>query len=109
MATISYSGWACLRPSNTNEAALFLAGATEEYNAVVRICNQDSVERTYSLAHCMATGVASGAEWLAFETKIPAKKTREWSIHLGNSQEIRVQTNIADKVSFHFSGAKITA
>ena len=109
MATISYGVWASLRPANTSEAALLLAGATDEYNGVIRVCNQDSVERTYSIAHCAATGAAVGKDWLAFETKIPANKSREWSIHLGSSQEIRVQTNIADKVSFHLSGAKITA
>lgn len=108
MATIEYGVWANDRPSNTSEAALLLAGAGEQYNGVLRICNQDSVEHTYSFAHCAATGVAAGKDWIAYETKIPANKTREFTVYLGNSQEIRRQTNIANKVNFHFSGMRIT-
>lgn len=104
--TITWGLIASERPANTDEAALYLAGATEECNGVLRVCNQDSTERTYSIAHCAVTGVAAGKDWLAFETKISAKKTKEWSIHLGNNQELRRQTNVTDKMSFHYSGEK---
>lgn len=109
MATIEYGVWASDRPSDTSEAALLLAGAGEQYNGVLRVCNQDSVEHTYSFAHCAATGVAAGKDWIAYEAEIPANKTREWSVHLGNSQEIRRQSGAADKVNFHISGMRITA
>ena len=104
--TISYGKWASVRPANTDEAALLLAAASTEYNGVLRVCNQDSVTRTYRIAHCAATGVASGDEWLAYDKEISANDTHEWSIHLGASQEIRHKVSVADKISLHISGEK---
>ena len=104
--TISYGRWASVRPANTNEAALLLAAASTEYNGVLRICNQDSSSRTYRIAHCAATGAASGDEWLAYDKEIAKNDAQEWSIHLGSAEEIRIKASIADKLSFHFSGEK---
>ena len=104
--TITWGLLASDRPANTDEAALLLAGANEEFNGVLRICNQDSSTRTYRLAHCAATGGATGEDWLAYDEEILANTTVEWSVHLGNDEEIRRKASIADKLSFHYSGEK---
>ncbi len=105
--TITWGLHASSRPANTSEAALLLAGANEEYNGVLRVCNQDTTVRTYYIAHCAATGAASGDEWIAYATEIDAGESpHEYSLHIGNNEEIRIRASVADKISFHFSGEK---
>ena len=105
--TITWGLFASACPGNTDEAALLTAGANEEYNGVLRICNQDTVTRHYYVAHCAATGPASADEWIAYNTLIASQDPpQEYSLHVGNNEEIRIKTDIADKISFHFSGEK---
>ena len=108
MATvITYGRHASTRPADTLEAALLLAGSSEEYNGVLRVCNQDTEVRTYYIAHCAATGAASGDEWIAYAVEIiPGESPHEYSLHIGNSEEVRIKASVADKISFHFSGEK---
>jgi len=103
---ITYGILDCDRPANTAEAALYLVAAATEIDAVLRVCNQDSSARTFSIAHCKATGAADGTEWLAYEEDIDANTTIEYSICAGAAEEIRRQASIADKISFHLSGKK---
>ena len=106
MATITWGLLASARPSSTDEVALLTAGADEEYRGYVRVCNQDSSTRTYRLAHCAATGAASGDEWIAYDREIDANTTEEWSITLGNNEEIRIKPSVIDKISFVYEGEK---
>jgi len=101
---VTYKLLASARPANTAEAALLLVGAGTEINGVLRICNQDTSARTYQLAHCAATGVATGEDWLAYDKQISASETHEYSIHANAAEEIRIQASTADKLSFHLSG-----
>lgn len=105
--TITWGYHASICPANTDETALLTAGANEEYNGVLRICNQDTVTRNYYVAHCQATGAASADEWLAYNVLIPSQDVpHEYSLHIGNNEEIRVKASVADKISFHFTGEK---
>lgn len=105
--TITWGLLASSRPASTDEAVLLLAGAAEEFNGVLRVCNQDSSTRTYRIAHCAATGAATGEDWLAYDTEIlTATAPDEYSIHLGNNEEIRIKASVVDKLSFHYSGEK---
>ena len=107
--TITWGLHASAIPANTDEASLLLAGANEEYNGVLRIVNQDTTTKTYGLAHCAAAvGGALDKEWVAFPgTEVPAASPpHEYSIHLGNNEEIRIKSGTGDKVSFHITGEK---
>lgn len=105
--TITYGRHASTRPTDTSETMLLLAGSNEEYNGVLRVCNQDTEIREYYVAHCAATGAASGDEWIAYAIEIiPGEPPHEYSLHIGNSEEIRIKASVADKISFHFSGEK---
>ncbi len=107
--TIKWGRHASACPANTDETALLTAGANEEYNGVLRICvcSQDTVTRKYWLAHCAATGAASMDEWIAYAVEIDAgKPPPEYSLHIGNNEEIRIKASVADEISFHFSGEK---
>ena len=106
--TIVWGRMASARPANTDEAALLLAGANVEYNGVLRVCNQDSSARTFRIAHCAATGAAAGDEWLAYDKEILANDTLEFSIHLGNNEEVRIRASVGDLLTFHFSGEQKT-
>lgn len=97
---------ASLRPANTNEQALYLVPASTELTSFLRVCNQDSVARTYSVAHCSDTGAASDDEWIRKTFPIAPYDTHEISILANAAEEIRVQASVADKISFHLSGCK---
>lgn len=97
--TITWGLHASSRPAGIDEVALLLAGANEEYNGVLRVCNQDTMPRTYYVAHCAATGAASGDEWIAYATEIDAGEgPHEYSLHIGNEEEIRIKASVADKI-----------
>ncbi|MCP4488989.1 MAG: hypothetical protein GY820_17005 [Gammaproteobacteria bacterium] len=97
------------RPANTSEAELYLVPAATEIDAVLRICNQDSVQRTYEVAHTTAGHgdvAADGDDWLAYDKVIPGNDTHEISIHANATETIRIQASVADLLSFHLSGNK---
>ena len=105
--TITYGLFASTRPTDISETVLLLAGSNEEYNGVLRVCNQDTKTRTYYIAHCSDTGAASDDEWIAYAVEIvPGEPPAEYSLHIGNNEEIRVKASVADKINFHFSGEK---
>jgi len=107
---VTYKLLASVRPANTSEAALILIGAGTEINGVLRVCNQDSQTRTYQVAHCAATGAATGEDWLAYDKQISANETHEYSIHANATEEIRIKASVADKISFNLSGMeKVTS
>lgn len=104
----NYERLAALRPADTEEAALYLVPASTEIIATLTICNQDTETRTYRVAHCNATGAATGEDWLAFDTEIVANESHQITgISMGAGEEIRVKASVADKVSFVLSGMKI--
>ncbi len=105
--TITWGLHASSKPTDTAEAALLLAGQNEEYNGVLRVCNQDTKARTYYVAHCADSGEAQEKEWIAYATEIDAGEApHEYSLHIGNEEEIRIKVSEADTISFHFSGEK---
>lgn len=98
-----------LRPANTDEAQLYAVPAATEINAVLRICNQDTQQRTCRVAHTTAghgASAADGDDWLYYDKPIPANDTIEISIHANATETIRVKASTADKLSFHLSGQK---
>ena len=104
----TYGLIASSRPASTDEAVLKLVPASTSYVAVLRICNQDTVQRSYSVAHCAATGTATGEDWLAYNKPIDSYDTHEISISADAAEEIRIDASVADKLSFHLSGLTIT-
>jgi hypothetical protein len=108
--SISYGCFASIRPADTSLNTLITADNDKEYNGVLRVCNQDSSLRTYTIAHLTATGLPAGKDYIAYEKEINFNATEEWSLHIGAGEEIQVKTDAADKVSFHFSGeCKVTS
>jgi len=100
---------ASLRPANTDEAQLYAVPASTEIDGILRICNQDSEERAYRIAHTTAghgANPADGDDWLCYDKPINANDTHEISIHALATETIRVKASVADKVSFHLSGNK---
>ena len=104
----AYQRIASLCPANTDEAALYLVPAATQIVGVLRITNIDTVQRTYRVAHCAATGAATADEWLAYDVPIDASETHEISINAGPAEEIRVDASVGDKLAFHLSGMIIT-
>jgi len=97
------------RPSDTNEAQLYVVPASTEIDAVLRICNQDTSTRTYRLAHTTAAHgdvAADGDDWLAYDRNIQPGDIHEYSIHANATETIRIKASIADKLSFGLSGNK---
>lgn len=105
----AYGRIAALRPANTDEAALYLVPASTEIIATLTICNQDSEARTYRVAHCDATGAATGEDWLEYDAEIAANDSHQITgISAKATEEIRVKASVADKISFILSGLTIT-
>lgn len=104
----TYGRIAASRPADTNEAALYLVPASTQIVGNLRICNQDTAQRTYRVAHCDATGSATGEDWIAYDVPIDAGETHEYSIAANAAEEIRIKASVADKLSFVLSGDKIT-
>jgi len=103
MAT-TYQRLASLRPADANEAALYLVPAATQIVAVLRICNQDTAQRTYRVAHCSDTGAAGTDEFIVYDKPIDGSDTHEVSINANAAEEIRIKASVADKLSFHLSG-----
>ncbi len=111
MATITntFCKLASLRPTNTDEAQLYAVPAATEINAVLRICNQDTQQRTCRVAHCTAAHgdvAADGDDFLYYDKVIPANDVLEVSIHALATETVRVKASVADKISFNLSGQK---
>lgn len=107
MAT-TYKRIASSCPASTDEAVLYLVPASTQIVAVLRICNEDTAQRSYSVAHCAATGAAATDEWLAYNKPIDSYDTHELSINANAAEEIRIDASVADKLAFHLSGMVIT-
>ena len=105
---------ASLRPADTDEAQLYPVPAATEIDAVLRVCNQDTVPRSCRVAHTTAGHgdvAADGDDWLIYDYSIGAGDPPiEISIHANATETIRVKASVADKLSFHLSGnAKVTS
>ena len=98
-------------PANTDEAALYLVPAATEISAVLRVVILEAVEHTFKVAHCKATGAAAADEWLAYDVPWNGLKPAfEISIHAKAGEEIRIESDEADKITFHLSGqTKVTS
>ncbi len=96
-----------LLPANTNEQQLYEVPASSQIDAVLRICNQDTVLRNYSIAHTdvgHGDTAASADDFIAYLHPIDANDTHEYSIHASATETIRIKADIASKISFHLSG-----
>ena len=97
------------RPSVTTEVLFYTVPAVTEIDGVLRICNQDTTSRTYSVAHTVAGHgdvAANGADFLCYDKIISANDTNEISIEAGATETIRIKASIADKLSFTLEGVK---
>jgi hypothetical protein len=104
----TYQRLAALRPANTDEAALYLVPAATSIIAQLTICNQDGSARTVDVAHCDATGAASGEDWLLYGYSLAANTSTTIKIFAGAAEEIRIKAGVADKLSFVLEGLKVT-
>ena len=107
--TNTFCKLASSRPANTDEAQLYVVPAATEINGVLRICNQDTQQRTCRVAHCTAAHgdvAADGDDFLYYDKAVPANDTIELSIHANATETIRIKASAADKLSFSLSGQK---
>lgn len=97
-----------LRPTTTAEQQLYAVPSNTEMDGLLRICNQDSVQRTFRVAHCTAgqgdNDVTNHGQWIFYDKSLAANDTYELSIHAKSTETIRVVAGVADKISFHLSG-----
>lgn len=104
---------ATLLPANTNEAQLYVVPSGTEIDGLLRICNQDTLESTFSVAHCAAGHgdiAANTREFLFYGAQLLPNTTAEVSIHAKESETIRIKSGTANKISFHLSGnVKVTS
>lgn len=106
---ITYEKIHSLRPADTDEAEFYAVPASTNINCVLRVCNQDTEERTCRVAHTTAGHgdvAADGDDWLVYDYPIPANEILELSIHAKATETIRVKASVADKLSFNLSGEK---
>lgn len=111
MATITdtYGIIESVRPASTDEVQFYVVPEATEINGVLRVCNQDSAQRTCRVAHCdpaHGDSAAEGKDFLWYDKAIPANDTREISIHANATEPIRIKASVVDKLSFHLSGQK---
>jgi len=104
----SYGRLAALRPANTDEAELYEVDTGEEIIANLFVCNQDSSDRTFRVAHTDSDGAASGEDWIFYDQTIIANMTYNIPINASAGETIRIKASVADKISFVLSGLKIT-
>ena len=104
----SYTRLAALRPANTNEAELYAVSAGEYIVATLHICNQDSTDRTYSVAITDASGVATDEDWVRYDFPLYANISNRLTIACGDGDTVRVKASVADKISFVLTGLKVT-
>ena len=103
-----YVRLAALRPANTNEAELYAVPASSYIIGTLLVCNQDSVIRTYNVALTDGAGAATDEDWVAYETEIYPNLTHKIIIPAGDGDTVRIQANVADKISFVLTGLKVT-
>ena len=107
--TNTFQKLASARPANTDEAELYAVPASTEINAVLRICNQDTSDRTCRVAHTTAGHgdvAADGDDWVFYDRAVAANDTIELSIHAAATETIRIKASAADKLSFVLEGQK---
>ncbi len=107
--TNTFCKLASLRPADTNEVQLYVVPSSTEVIAILRICNQDSVARTYRVAHTTAghgDTAADGDDFIIYDKTISPYDTHEVSISANATETIRVKASEADKLSFVLSGMK---
>jgi hypothetical protein len=101
---------ASVRPANTNEAQLYATPAATEFSGNLRVCNQDTVMRTFRVAHCSAAHgdvAADGDDWLCYDQQLwPGDPPFDISIAMGPTETIRIKASVADKLSFVLEGQK---
>ena len=98
---------ASVRPADTNEAQLYVIGAGAQMDALLRITNSDTSERTYRVAHCTAAHGDTAADtddFIAYDQPISANTTHEITIHANATETVRIKASVADKIIFHLSG-----
>ena len=108
--TNTFQKVASLRPANTYEQQLYVVPANNQVNALLRVCNQDTVARTFRVAHT-TTGhgdnPADGDDWVCYDQQVgPGDPPFEISLHLGPAETVRVKASVADKLSFVLEGMK---
>ena len=108
-----YARQAALRPADTNEHQLFSCPSSKQFQGVVSVCNQDTEDRTYSLARCAAghgDTAADNADWRCFDTVIETGGTpHEITVSMAATETIRVKAGVADKISFVIEGLLMDA
>jgi len=105
----NYGRKAALRPADALEQQLYACPESTEFVGVLTICNQDSSERTFRIAHTDSAGEASGEDWKAYDKIIAPNFTMQITgITMSVGETIRVQASIADKISFILDGVEKT-
>lgn len=104
----SYDKFAAARPSNTNEASLYVVGSGGGESQIIgtlNICNQDTTARAFSVAIANQAGAADNADWIESDTPIEPNRSMRIPIVAASGRDIRIKASVADKISFVFYGA----
>lgn len=107
-----YGRVAALRPANTNEQQLWVCPVAKSFQGIVTVCNQDTVDRKYSIARCGVDHgdvAAGGSDWRAKDVVLPpGEPPHEISVNMAAGETIRVIADAADQVSFVVEGIKMS-
>lgn len=104
----TYKKLAALRPANTNEAELYAVASGQYVVCNLFVANQDSTDRTFSVAITDSSGAAADEDWIYYDTPAYANLTYRLKITIGDGNTIRVKAGVADLISFVLTGLLIT-
>ena len=97
-----------LNPAALTETEFIVCPTDHEYQGTVRICNIDSVEITYRLAHTDITGAATSEDWDVYDAPLGVGEVDDITMEMGENETLRVYASTAN-VSFKYSGLDINA
>jgi hypothetical protein len=99
---------AALRPTDTSEAELYAAPSGKEVVGSLNVCNQDTSDASFRLAHTDGSGAAAGEDWICYDQDIAANSSITIGpISMYDGEYLRVVASVANKLSFVFSGMEI--
>ena len=93
--------------SSTAEIQLYAVPVGTQIVSVLRICNQSSDEKNYSVAHTYGAGSSTSADWLVCKKGIVGNDVHEISICGSSGEYVRIRTSTENKISFGLEGLKI--
>ncbi len=106
-----YGRQAAERPSDINERELWACPAGRQFQGIVTVCNQSTIDQTYRVARCAAghgDNPANNEDWRAYDVIVePGLPAHEISVNMAAAETVRIKANTANSISFAIEGVLI--